>query len=149
MKKNTCYIQLTHGKKIIYTRHKRFWRPNHPYRRLKRAFNGENEIESAAEPLARDDVYDRVKDIVTIFGKTHKRDASAKKIWKKRSIFFDLPYWCDLHVRHCPDVMHEEKNMCDSLIDTLLNIKGKTKDGLKCRQDLVHMGIRDQLHPVS
>jgi len=45
--------------------------------------------------------------------------------------------------------MHVEKNVCDSLIDTLLNIKGKTKDGFKCRQDLVDMGIRDQLHPIS
>ena len=39
--------------------------------------------------------------------------------------------------------------MCYRLIGTLLNIKGKTKDGLKCRQDLVDMGIRDQLHPVA
>ena len=90
-----------------------------------------------------------MKDIVTIFGKKQKIDASAKNIWKKRSIFFDLPYWCDLHVRHCLDIMHVEKNVCDSLIGTLLNIKGKTKDGLKCCQDLVDMGIRDQLHLVS
>ena len=41
------------------------------------------------------------------------------------------------------------KNVCDSLVGTLLNIKGKIKDGLKCRQDLVEMGIRQQLHPVS
>ena len=70
-------------------------------------------------------------------------------MWKRRSIFFDLPYWSDLHVHHCLDVMHVEKNVCDSLIGTLLNIKGKTKDGLKCRQDLVDMGIREQLHPIS
>ena len=42
-----------------------------------------------------------------------------------------------------------EKNVCDSLIGTLLNIKGKTKDGLKSRQVLVQLGIRDELHPVS
>ena len=39
--------------------------------------------------------------------------------------------------------------MCDSLIGTLLNIKGKTNDGLKCHENLVDMGIRDQLHPIS
>ena len=44
--------------------------------------------------------------------------------------------------------MHVEKNVCDSLIDTLLNIKGKTKDGVKSRQDLVELGIREQLHLV-
>ena len=45
--------------------------------------------------------------------------------------------------------MHVEKNVHDSLIDPLLNIKGKTKDGVKCRQDLVEMGIREQLHMIS
>jgi len=94
-------------------------------------------------------VYDRVKDIDTIFGKTHKRDGSGNYIWKKRSIFFYVPYWCDLHVRHCLDITHVKKNVRDSLIGTILNIKGKTNDGLKCRQDLVDMGIRDQQHPVA
>ena len=82
-----------------------------------------------------------MKDIVTIFGKTQKKDASEKNIWKKKSIFFNLLYWCNLDVQHCLDVMHVEKNLYDSLIGTLLNIKGKTKDGLKCHQDLVGMGI--------
>ena len=39
--------------------------------------------------------------------------------------------------------------MCDSIIDTLLNIQGKTKDALNTCQDLVEMDIRDQLHPRS
>ena len=37
--------------------------------------------------------------------------------------------------------MHVKNNVCDSLIDMLLNIKGKTKDGLKTLQDLVEMDI--------
>ena len=47
----------------------------------------------------------------------------------KKSIFFDLPYWKDLYVRHNLDVMHIEKNVCEILIGTLLNMPGKTKDG--------------------
>ena len=62
---------------------------------------------------------------------------------EERSIFFDLPYWSDLDVRHCIDVMHVEKNVYDSLIDALLNITSKTKDVLKCRQDLVDMAISE------
>ena len=62
---------------------------------------------------------------------------------------FDLSYWSDLDVRHCIDVMHVEKNMCDNIIGTLLNIQGKTKDGLNTCQDLVEMGVCDQLHPSS
>ena len=76
-----------------------------------------------------------------IFGKTQKKEKSKTCIWKKRSIFFDLPYWCDLDVRHCIDVMHVEKNVCDSVIGMLLNIQGKTKDGLNTRQDLAELGI--------
>ncbi|KAL5568473.1 hypothetical protein UlMin_025048 [Ulmus minor] len=70
-------------------------------------------------------------------------------VWKKRSIFFDLPYWKDLLVRHNLDVMHIEKNVCESLIGTLLNIHGKTKDGENARLDMVAMGIRESLKPVS
>ena len=34
------YIQLKHGRKTMYTRHRCFLKPQHPYRRLKKAFNG-------------------------------------------------------------------------------------------------------------
>jgi len=91
----------------------------------------------------------RVKNICNIYGKTQKKRRRSQKHLEERSIFFDLPYWCNLDVRHCLDVMHVEKNVCDSLVGTVLNIKGKTKDGLKCRQDLVEIGVRQQLHPVS
>ena len=44
-------------------------------------------------------------------------------------------------------VMHVEKNVCDSVIGTLLHIQGNMKYGLNTRQDLVEMGLRSQLHP--
>ena len=147
--KNTIFIQLKHGKKTVYNRHRRFLKPYHLYLRLKKIFNGSQENENAPKPLAGKEVYDLVRDIITIFGKTQKKPSSETNIWKKRSIFFDLSYWSDLDVRHCIDVMHVKKNVCDSLISTLLNIKGKTKDGLNNHQDLVEMDIRHQLHPIS
>jgi len=70
------------------------------------------------------------------YGKTLKH-CGVENIWKKKSIFFELPYWSKLDVRHCIDVMHVEKNVCDSIIGTLLNIKGKTKDAINARKDLV------------
>ena len=66
-----------------------------------------------------------------------KKKKTVSEIWKKRSIFFYLPYWCKLDVRHSLDLMHVEKNVCASLIGTLLNIKGKTKDGVNARLDLI------------
>ncbi|XP_020866153.1 uncharacterized protein LOC110224433 [Arabidopsis lyrata subsp. lyrata] len=66
--------------------------------------------------------------------------------WKKRSIFFKLPYWEDLPVRHNLDVMHVERNVAASILSTVLHCK-KSKDGLNARKDLEHLGIRKDLHP--
>ena len=74
-------------------------------------------------------------------------DKDEKSCWKKKSIFFDLHYWKYLYVRHNLDVMHIEKNICESLIGTLLDIPGKTKDGVASRLDLIEMGIRNELAP--
>lgn len=67
--------------------------------------------------------------------------------WKKRSVFFDLLYWSSLDVRYCLDVIHVEKNVCDNLIGTLLNIKGKIKYTKKSHKYVMVMGIRQELSP--
>ena len=58
---------------------------------------------------------------------------------------WDLEYWKDLDLRHNLYVMYIEKNICDIIIGTLLNIEGNTKDTLKSRIDLTHLGIRQDL----
>ena len=47
---------------------------------------------------------------------------------------------------HSLDVMHITKNVCESLLGTLLNMPERTKDGPKARADLQSMGIREELH---
>ncbi|KAK5793845.1 hypothetical protein PVK06_035005 [Gossypium arboreum] len=74
-------------------------------------------------------------------------DPNEADLWKKRSIFFELPYWEHHILRHNLDVMHIEKNVCENVIQTILNVDGKSKDNLQSRLDLVHMGIRRDLHP--
>ena len=62
--------------------------------------------------------------------------------WTKKSIFSQLPYWKTLTVRHNLDVMHIEKNVCDNVVGTLMNIDGKTKDTYEARLDLEWISIR-------
>ena len=62
-----------------------------------------------------------------------KRGEEALTVWKKRSIFFTLPYWEHHVLRHNLDVMHIKNNVVDNIIGTLLNLDGKTKDNLKAR----------------
>jgi hypothetical protein len=48
-------------------------------------------------------------------------------------------------VYYAIDVIHPEKNVCEALIGTLLDIPGKTKDTLKAL-DLEKMKLRKDLH---
>ena len=42
--------------------------------------------------------------------------------------------------------MHIEKNIFDNIMNTILNVKGKTKDNLKSRLDLPDICARKSLH---
>ncbi|XP_031091107.1 uncharacterized protein LOC115996105 [Ipomoea triloba] len=96
---NTCYYQLVHGRKTVYMGHRRFLDRFHPYRRLKKAFNGQQDYTNAPQPLIGIEVYERVQGINVTFGKTQKLISQR-------------------------------------------DIKGKTKDGLNARLDLIEMNIR-------
>ncbi|KAA0025886.1 uncharacterized protein E6C27_scaffold34G001730 [Cucumis melo var. makuwa] len=69
--------------------------------------------------------------------------------WTKRNIFFELPYWSRLLLCHKLDVMLIDKNVCDNLVGTLLNIEGKTKDDTIARLDLQDLKIRKNLHLIE
>jgi hypothetical protein len=67
-------------------------------------------------------------------------------MWKKKLIFWELPYWKDLEVRHLIDVMHLTKNIYVNLLG-FMGVFGKPKDTLEAREDLKRMKERDNLHP--
>jgi hypothetical protein len=52
-------------------------------------------------------------------------------------------------LQHNFDVMHIEKNVCDFIINTLLEIDGKSKDNLNARMDMQKFCIRNNLHPIE
>jgi hypothetical protein len=84
----------------------------------------------------------------TISKKRKQRDEDTRwHNWRKKSVFFELPYWDSLPVRHNLVVMHIEKNICESLLGTLLDISDKSKDSEKARLDLQELGIRKDQHP--
>jgi hypothetical protein len=66
-------------------------------------------------------------------------------MWKKPSIFWELPYWKDLDICHSIDMIHIEKNVCENLVGTFLNMNGKTRDHGHARADVKKMGIRQEL----
>jgi len=58
---DTSYIQLKHDRKIVYTKHHRFLKAHHPYRRLKIFFNGNQEHETARIPLTGEQVFQHME----------------------------------------------------------------------------------------
>ncbi|WOG86997.1 hypothetical protein DCAR_0206216 [Daucus carota subsp. sativus] len=105
-----------------------FWAENEKLDKSdKRKFNGKVEVLSAPEMLTGMEVEELLCGYENDFGKKQKKQkgSSSNSPWKKRSIFFELPYWSSNMVRHNLDVMHIEKNLCDKILGTLLNIGGK------------------------
>lgn len=160
--------------KLCYWGHRRWLPANHPSRSMKAKFNGEMEFKgppkrmSGSEIVQQLSLYHNVKfgknrygtDGKLILKKDTKRKRKNKanevnetvelpKGWSKISIFFRLPYWEHLKIRHNLDVMHVEKNICDNILGTFLQDPKKSKDGLKARQDLTKLGIRMNLQAVD
>ena len=68
------------------------------------------------------------------------------KVWKTRSVFWDLEYLHKLDAPHCLDQMHICKNVLESMLVTLMHMPDKTKDGPKERKDLQDLKTREDLH---
>nr|CAE05230.3 OSJNBa0011K22.12 [Oryza sativa Japonica Group] len=159
---------LKHSHKTVYMGHRRFLPRYHPYRNMRKNFNGHRGTPGPLTELTGTEVHNLVMGITNEFGKkrkvgkrkekstskekteehVEKQKTKERSMWKKKSIFWRLPYWKDLEVRHCIDLMHVEKNVCESLMGLLLN-PGTTKDGLNARRDLEDMGVRSELHPIT
>ncbi|KAL4286637.1 hypothetical protein AHAS_Ahas19G0106100 [Arachis hypogaea] len=145
--KNTSSLQLKHSRKTVYMDHRVFLPMDHPWRTNTRSFNGKQELRPPPPVIEGTEIFEMLQNVENVFGKKQSTSNSFPWNWKKRSIFFELPYWHKNLLRHNLDVMHIEKNILDSIIGTLLDIPGKTKDHLNARYDLKDLGIWKNLQP--
>jgi hypothetical protein len=115
-------------------------------------FNGEIEIPLKPTRRTGDEVFDMVKDLRVIFGKSLGRQPVPNNadghapMWKKKSIFWELEYWKVLEVRSAIDVMHLMKNLCVNPLG-FLGLYGKKKDTQEAREDQQRLKGRDSMHP--
>ena len=147
---DTTFKQLSRDQgssKTVFLGHRRWLPMKDQWRRRRELFNGEDELRGP--PRKR-----RGEVIRALLNEWEECPAPGKKrkapkpllgVWKAKSVFWDLPYWHILATPHCLDVMHITKNVCESLVGTLLNMPDKSKEGPKARNDLKHMNIREDL----
>lgn len=63
-----------------------------------------------------------------------------------KKVLFKLKYWKDFKLWHNLVVMHVENNVFESVLETLLNLKGKAQYHINAHFDLEYMGIWYELH---
>ncbi|CAN6704834.1 unnamed protein product [Malus baccata var. baccata] len=122
-----------HARKVCYLGHRRWLPWDNEWRQNDKAFHGTKETRLRPREWSGDEILD------------HKPRPTTHLNWTHKSMLFELPYWSKLKVRHNLDVMHIEKNVFDTLVGTILDIEGKTKDTIEARLDLERMGIRSSL----
>ncbi|CAN1750149.1 hypothetical protein LINPERHAP1_LOCUS3952 [Linum perenne] len=99
--------------KIGYLGHRRFLPINHRWRKNKK-FNGKNEIRLRPSFLCGEEVVKQLTQLTERLPGKHpniqnKRKRSTLDLnWVKRSIFFTLPYWQKLDLRHNLDCLFGE-----------------------------------------
>nr|GEZ79774.1 hypothetical protein [Tanacetum cinerariifolium] len=96
---------LDHGRKWCYMDHQRWLEHDHCWRRDIRSFDGNEDLRHAPIPHSGDDVLNIIENIDL----NNKNDFRGP--WKKKSIFFELPYWKGLLLPHNLDVKHIKKNL--------------------------------------
>ena len=74
--------------------------------------------------------------------------AGNKMLWKKRSIFFDLPYCEHNLLRHNLTMKHIEKNICNNLLGTILDVDRRSKHE-KAWKHKMDTGIRHEIHVID
>ncbi|KAK1627369.1 hypothetical protein QYE76_001684 [Lolium multiflorum] len=140
------------GNKNVYLGHRRFLPKQHHVRKRGKHFGGEADNRTKPTRPNGEVIYDMVKDLKVIFGKgpggqsvPHDVDGHVP-MWKKKSIFWELPYWKFLEVHSAIDVMHVTKNLCVNLLN-FLGVYGKTKDTPDARQDQQSIHEGNNLNP--
>lgn len=126
--------------------HRRFLPPNHPFRGQRNAFSKDTVMHDLPpRRLTGEEVEAYIKNTFDNsfegYGTTHN--------WTHMPIWWELPYFSTILVRHNIDVMHNEKNVAEAIWSTCLDISDKTKDNVKARLDQELMCSRVHLNLVE
>ena len=152
---NTKAFRLQYGRKpCFFDCHRRFLPPNHPFRRQRDKFSKRVDHDSPIQRLSGEEVLQRLDGIEDLpfgikCGKQKPLGFGVSHNWVKKSIFWKLPYWSTNLIRHNLDVMHIEKNVFDNVFNTLMDVKGKTKDNIQARMDMTVICKRKELELVK
>jgi hypothetical protein len=144
------FIWLNAGRKYVaFDKHRKYLKRGHRFRGDKKNFTkGKVVREEETIPKFNGETVDgelralqRSKEpgkTYVGYGETHN--------WTHVPGLTQLEYYKDLELPHNIDMMHTEKNVGESVFNTVLNIPDKTKDNVKARVDVENLCDRQRLH---
>ncbi|CAL2246711.1 unnamed protein product [Prunus armeniaca] len=127
-----------HTGNVCYLGHRRWLPWDHEWWENDKEFDRNTERGLRPREWSGDEILEQLNRLdFASFGKTVSRTRPSIHLnWMHKPMFFELPYWSKLKLRHNLDVMHVEKNVFDTLMGMILDIEGKTKDTIKARLNL-------------
>ncbi|CAN6704449.1 unnamed protein product [Malus baccata var. baccata] len=127
-----------HARNVCYLGHHRWIPWDNEWRQNDKVFHGTKETRLRPGEWSGDKILDQLNSLE--FGHfdigVNKPRPTTHLNWTHKSMLFELPYWSKLKLRHNLNVMHIEKNVFDTLVGTIIDIEGKTKDTIEARLDL-------------
>jgi hypothetical protein len=98
---------LSESETIVYMGHRHYIPMRHLFRSMKVQLNGNTEKRCPPPHLTGHEVYEMVKDVHVVLGKRKRTSKFTEEddMWKKQSIFLELPHWKDLDVHYSINVM--------------------------------------------
>ena len=129
MESSKAFSLKNGGKVSWFDCHRQFIPHDHPFRRNRNDFI-KNKVELTQSPMTQtgEQVIEQIdafelKKVTEKGGAEFNASISKSCGWRKRSIFWNLPYWSTNLIRHNLDVMHIEKNVFENVFETVMDIE--------------------------
>jgi hypothetical protein len=149
--KDASYFCLKFGRKICYFDcHRRFLLLDHSFRLDKETFKKNNIIlEGLPMHLSGPEITDMLNNLVLKENGDEFVGYGNEHNWTHKCVLWELPYAKALILMHNIDVMHQERNVGESILSTCISFAMKTKDNHKARKDLAQLCNRPSLELKS
>jgi hypothetical protein len=130
---DTDYFCLTTGGKIIYFDCHRRWLPlKHPFRMKKDSFRKDTVVKKGPpKHLSMPKIAESLSKLVLNNEGNGYEGYGEEHNWTHICTLWELPYAQALILMHNIDVMHQERNVAESIVSTCLSVTGKTKYNFK------------------
>jgi hypothetical protein len=130
MREDTLCFRLKFGGKICYFDYHRCFLPeDHPFRFDRNTFKKDTIVtRGPPKRLSGAEILARLNDLKLNEHGNRFEGYGIEHNWTHKCGLWELPYMKALILMHNIDVMHQERNMGKSIINTCMNITDKTKD---------------------